>query len=188
MPVFEAIAVTVLPVCFLIVLFGGGAAFRRRAIEQDGEAPINRALFYTSKYSILVVWGAMVLRSWGVGLSPVEAPAALAGIVLALWVLGFALLFLGRLELGGSFRLGVPRERTSLKVGGLFRFSRNPMYLGVFATIAASILFTLNPFVLVLGAAVVAIHHRIVLAEEERMRTTFGQEYVDYSRRVRRYV
>ena len=172
----EAIAVTVAPVGFLIVLFGGGAAFKRRAIEQDGEAPIDRTLFYISKYSILVVWGAMVLQSWGIGLSVIEAPAVVAGIALALWVFGFAFLFLGRFELGSSFRLGAPRESTSLKVGGLFRFSRNPMYLGMYATIVASVLYTLNPLVLVLGACVVAIHHRIVLAEEDGMRTVFGQE------------
>ena len=184
----EAIAVTIIPIGFLVVLFGGGAAFKRRAIEQDGEAPIDRTLFYISKYSILVIWGAMALQSWGIGLSVVDVPVVITGIALALWVFGFAFLFLGRFELGSSFRLGAPRESTRLKVGGLFGISRNPMYLGVFATIVASILYTLNPLILVIGACVVAIHHRIVLAEEDHMRTVFGQEYVEYSHRVRRYI
>jgi protein-S-isoprenylcysteine O-methyltransferase Ste14 len=59
----ETALVTLLPAGFLVVLLYGGALFQRRNIEQDGEAPINRTLFYSSKYSILVLWGAMVIQS-----------------------------------------------------------------------------------------------------------------------------
>jgi protein-S-isoprenylcysteine O-methyltransferase Ste14 len=75
-----------------------------------------------------------------------------------------------------------------LPVGGLFQFSRNPMYLGVYATILAGVLYTLNPLVLLAGVFVVAVHHRIVLAEEQHLQKTFGAEYADYCRRVRRYL
>jgi protein-S-isoprenylcysteine O-methyltransferase Ste14 len=184
----EALVVTLFPVVFLVLLFGGWAVFKRRKIEQDGEAPINRALFYLSKYSIVIVWGAMVLQSWGIGLSVVDAPAAVAWLSLALWIAGFALLFLGRFGLGDSFRLGTPRESTGLRVDGVYGVSRNPMYLGVYATIAASVLYTMDPLVLVLGAFVMAVHHRIVLAEEDHMARVFGQEYEEYRRRVRRYL
>jgi protein-S-isoprenylcysteine O-methyltransferase Ste14 len=39
-----------------------------------------------------------------------------------------------------------------------------------------------------LGAFIVAVHHRIVLAEEGRLRSTFGEDYAAYCRRVRRYL
>jgi protein-S-isoprenylcysteine O-methyltransferase Ste14 len=184
----EALIVTFFPAVFMVLLFGGGEVFRRNRIEQGGEAPINGALFATSKYSILVVWSVAVLESWGIGLSVLMAPAAVTGCALALWVSGFALLILGRFGLGSSFRLGTPKESTSLRTGGMFRFSRNPMYLGVYATVLASALYTMNPLVWVLGAFVVAVHHRIVLAEEAHMRTAFGHEYDEYCRRVGRYI
>ncbi len=184
----EAALVTIIPAGFLIILFGGGALFMRKNIEQDGEAPINRPLFYASKYSILVLWGAMVIQSWGISISFVEVPRFLQLIALLLWVSGFVLLYLGRFKMGDSFRLGTPKEDTSLKRDGLFRLSRNPMYVGMYATIAASCLYTLNPIVVLLGVFVIAIHHSIVLAEEEHMQTVFGQEYLDYCNRVRRYI
>jgi protein-S-isoprenylcysteine O-methyltransferase Ste14 len=87
-----------------------------------------------------------------------------------------------------SFRLGTPKEDTSLKMDGLFRLSRNPMYVGVYATIVAASLYTLNPVVILLGAVVVAVHHAIVLAEEKRMHKVFSQEYFAYCNRVPRYV
>ena len=90
--------------------------------------------------------------------------------------------------MGSSFRLGTPKEQTRLKVEGLFRLSRNPMYVGMYATMVASALYTLNPVVILLGAFVIAIHHSIVLAEEEHMQKMFGQEYLEYRNRVRRYI
>jgi protein-S-isoprenylcysteine O-methyltransferase Ste14 len=182
------IASTLLPLGFLIVLFGGGALFLRKHIEQDGEAPIQRTLFYFSKYSILVLWGAMVLQVWGIGISFFEVPASIQVIGLVTWFFGFALLYIGRFELGSSFRLGTPKEHTRLKVEGLFRFSRNPMYVGMYATMVAAAVYTLNPVVILLGAFVIAIHHSVVLAEEKHMQTTFGQEYLEYRNRVRRYI
>jgi protein-S-isoprenylcysteine O-methyltransferase Ste14 len=184
----EAFIVTIFPIIFLIVLFGGGSLFRRKKIDQDGTAPINKTLFYASKYSILILWGAMVLQSWGINISPIEVPTLVKWISLFLWIFGFMLLFIGRFGLGNSFRLGTSKESTNLRVDGIYRFSRNPMYLGVYATVLASVLYTLNPVVLLLAAFVIAVHHKIVLAEEEHMRKVFGQEYVDYCRRVRRYI
>jgi protein-S-isoprenylcysteine O-methyltransferase Ste14 len=184
----EAVLVTIFPAGFLMVLFGGGALFLKKNIGQDGEAPINRTLFYASKYSILVLWGAMVVQSWGISISFVEAPRFLQLIALFLWVSGFVLLYLGRFSLGDSFRLGTPREDTSLTVDGLFRLSRNPMYVGVYATMAASALYTLNPVVILLAGFVIAIHHTIVLAEEVHMQKVFGRKYLDYCHRARRYI
>jgi protein-S-isoprenylcysteine O-methyltransferase Ste14 len=184
----EAFVVTIYPIIFLIVLFGGGSLFRRKKIDQDGTAPINKTLFYASKYSILILWGAMVLQSWGINISTVEVPTLVKWVSLFLWISGFTLLFIGRFGLGSSFRLGTPKENTNLKVDGVYRFSRNPMYLGVYATILALVLYTLNPIVILLAVFVITVHHKIVLAEEEHMQKAFGQEYLDYCHRVRRYI
>jgi protein-S-isoprenylcysteine O-methyltransferase Ste14 len=61
------------------------------------------------------------------------------------------------------------------------------MFPGVYATVLASALYTMNPLVMALGAFMVAVHHRSVLAEEEQMRTAFGREYDEYCRRVGRF-
>ena len=184
----EALAVTLFPVAFLAVLFTGGERFRHKQIEQDGAAPINRTLFYGSKYLIVVLWAAMVLASWGVKVSFFDGPVPLKRAAMCVWVVGFILLFAGRFGLGDSFRIGQPKESTRLRVDGLFRISRNPMYLGVYATLLASVLHTLNPVLFLFGTFIVAVHHRIVLAEETYLRKAFGREYAEYCRRVRRYL
>jgi protein-S-isoprenylcysteine O-methyltransferase Ste14 len=184
----ESLLVTVLPVGFLIVLFGGGELMRRQNIDMDGEPPIGHVLFLSSKYAIPLVWAVMVAHSWGLKLAFLNVPALLQGLAVGLWVAGFTLLFIGRFGLDKAFRIGSSKERTNLTIAGLFRFSRNPMYLGVYATLLAATLYTLNPIVGGIGIFVVAVHHKIVLAEEQHLRTVFGEQYLVYCQRVRRYL
>ncbi len=184
----EHLVITILPILFLMVLFGSGELFRRKNINMDGEPPIDKTLFYFSKYSIPFLWCVMVLTSWGIILPFVKTPGLVKWISLFLWVSGFLLLFAGRLKLGNSFRIGSPRESTILKVDGLYKFSRNPMYLGVYATILASVLYTMNPVFLLLAIAVIKIHRKIIIAEEWYLLKVFGEEYKNYCSRVRRYL
>jgi protein-S-isoprenylcysteine O-methyltransferase Ste14 len=180
--------VTLLPVLFLAGLIQRAMAFRRRHIDMDGDPPIPKALFVSSKYAIVLVWGAMAIQSWGVNLSFLDVPSPAKAASLGLWILGFALLFAGRSLLGDSFRIGSPRESTRLKQTGLYRFSRNPMYVGVYATLCAAVVRTFNPVLLLVAVYVIAVHHRIVLGEEEQLRRALGEEYRTYCSRVRRYV
>ena len=180
--------VTLLPVIFLAGLIQRAQVLRRRHIDMDGHPPISKTLFMSSKYAIVILWGAMAVQSWGVDLSFVDVPGPARAASLGLWVVGFALLFSGRSVLGDSFRIGSPKESTGLKQAGLYRLSRNPMYVGVYATLCAAVVRTFNPLLLLVAVYVIAIHHRIVLAEEEEMRRAHGEEYRNYCSRVRRYV
>jgi len=186
--VIEPLMVTLLPAVLLVCMFGGGALMRRRHINVDGDPPIDRRVFYASKYSMLAVWAAAVAQAWGLGLPLTARPDWLRWASIGFWIFGFALFFAGLLIMGDSVRMGLPQERTGLRVGGLFKASRNPMYVGIFSTLLAAALYTLNPLVLLLVIFVVAVHHRIVLVEETYLRQAFGGEYADYCRRVRRYL
>jgi protein-S-isoprenylcysteine O-methyltransferase Ste14 len=185
---FLPLFVTLLPVLFLGGLIQYSLSFRRRKIDMDGEPPISRLAFASSKYAIVIVWGAMVVQHWGGDLAPVDVPNVLKSASVGLWALGFALLFSGRAGLGDSFRIGSPKEHTGLQRAGLYRFSRNPMYVGVYATLCAVVVRTLNPIVLLVAVYVIAVHHQIVLAEEEHLKRAFGDEYRDYCSEVRRYL
>lgn len=185
---FEIFIITVLPLLFLIILFRGEKVFRRHNIDMGGEPPISKTVFVTSKYGILIIWGVTVLAGWGLKMNFIEVPGLVNVISICLWVLGFTILIIGRLEMGKSFRIGSPKEETQLKNSGLFKFSRNPMYVGVYLTILGSILFTLNPVLLLAGIYVIVVHHQIVIAEEKYLLNVFGKEYTDYCRLVRRYI
>jgi len=74
-----------------------------------------------------------------------------------------------------------------LTVTGPYRWSRNPQYVGWFLFLLG---FALNDWSLWCLAAllVVAISlHLLVLVEEEHLRRVFGEQYVEFSRRIPRY-
>ena len=76
-----------------------------------------------------------------------------------------------------------------LIVRGLYRYSRNPMYVGAMLILAGESVFWWTAS-LALYAAVVflAFNLFIVLHEEPRLRREFGAEYDSYLKDVRRWV
>ena len=76
-----------------------------------------------------------------------------------------------------------------LVVRGLYRYSRNPMYVGVLCVIAGWALLFLAPGVVLYGAAVAsAFHAFVVLYEEPRLAREFGEDYAAYRARVGRWL
>ncbi|MGD8385312.1 MAG: isoprenylcysteine carboxylmethyltransferase family protein, partial [Lysobacterales bacterium] len=78
---------------------------------------------------------------------------------------------------------------TTLVTGGLYRYTRNPMYLGMTLMLLgmALLLGSVTALAPVAGFARV-IHKRFVLPEEAFLEKAFGQAYLDYKLRVRRWL
>ena len=78
-----------------------------------------------------------------------------------------------------------PRE---LVVTGLYRFVRNPMYLGVATLLAGEILLTRSTGLLVMALVwFVLVNIFVVFHEEPWLRRTFGASYEAYAGKVRRW-
>jgi protein-S-isoprenylcysteine O-methyltransferase Ste14 len=78
---------------------------------------------------------------------------------------------------------------TRLVVSGPFQYSRNPGYLGLAAIYAGLALLARARWSLLLLPAVLATIDRGVIEREERyLRGRFGDEYVRYLNRVRRWI
>ena len=88
-----------------------------------------------------------------------------------------------------SWRIGIDEEvKTELIQTGLFKFSRNPIFLGMrvmllglFLTMPNAITFT----ILIVGELLVQIQVRL---EEEFLTRTHGNSYIAYQKQVRRWI
>ncbi|MHB9123630.1 MAG: methyltransferase family protein [Thermoanaerobaculia bacterium] len=79
-----------------------------------------------------------------------------------------------------------PPER--LVVVGLYRYSRNPMYVAVaLILIGWALAFGHRGLGIYAAAVAVAFHLRVVLAEEPWLARTHGAEWDEYAKRVRRW-
>lgn len=182
------LAILVPPIAFLMNLFISEYSMKRKQINIDGKPPINKFAFFSAKYLVILVWAAMCLQAFGIGYSTHINSDPIRGISILLWFLGFTGLFIGKSILGKNFRLGTPMESTGFNINGLYRISRNPMYVSLSLTLIASYLYTLNPIVLHLGAFIIIVHHYIILAEERWLRRSIGKVYESYFQKVRRYI
>jgi protein-S-isoprenylcysteine O-methyltransferase Ste14 len=82
-----------------------------------------------------------------------------------------------------------PDAATSLVTGGVYRWTRNPMYLALALGLAALAVYLSNPAAFLLVPAFVAWMTRLqILPEERALAARFGPEFHDYRRRVRRWL
>ncbi|HRF88025.1 MAG TPA: isoprenylcysteine carboxylmethyltransferase family protein [Pseudomonadales bacterium] len=82
-----------------------------------------------------------------------------------------------------------PQSATSLVVSGVFSLSRNPMYVGVaFILLAWSIYLGSSWALLGVVGFVIFINQFQIAPEERAMLALFGEEFVSYSKKVRRWL
>jgi len=142
-----------------------------------------------------VVYAATFLVGWGVSRLLVWSPAWIETPA-ARWA-GLALLILGLALAAVAAGLFASRRTTfnpaghpaSLVETGVYAWTRNPMYVALTSIYAGAALVLGQVETLILVALPWALVNWIVIPfEEARLRETFGQTYVDYCRRVRRWL
>ena len=81
------------------------------------------------------------------------------------------------------------RPATTLVMSGPYRFTRNPMYVGLaIATLGCGrVLRTWWPLVLLIPTIAI-VNEFVILPEERYLHRRFGVEYDAYARRVRRWL
>jgi len=124
------------------------------------------------------------------------APDPLAGAPWALRLVGGLVLLAGiALTVAGERgfkRVGTPvrpmSPPTTLVTDGVFRLSRNPMYLGLATILLGSALALSSAWAMLVVPVFVAWVGRLIRHEERLLETTFGASYSAYRERVRRWL
>ena len=81
--------------------------------------------------------------------------------------------------------MDIPKELVTL---GLYRYLRNPMYVGVLCLIVGQALtFHSHPVLIYAGIVFLMFHLFVVLYEEPKLSRTFGESYNDYCKTVPRW-
>jgi protein-S-isoprenylcysteine O-methyltransferase Ste14 len=114
-------------------------------------------------------------------------PAPVAGVGLALLAAAVAIVAIAQRQMGASLRLGIPNEDTALVSAGLFRWVRNPIFLGMllgFAGVAIAVPSAWSVAVWLGATATIAYQVRL---EEEHLLERHGDAYRAYASRVGRF-
>jgi protein-S-isoprenylcysteine O-methyltransferase Ste14 len=141
---------------------------------------------------VLLIGQAAVAAWWPDALALSEAdrraaPGARIALGTVLLFGGLLLQAASMLDLGASWRIGIEESaRPGLVTSGVYRFSRNPIFLALLAALAGYMLLlpTLLSAAILIGAYL-AIRQQIA-EEETYLVRAYGERYREYARRVGR--
>ena len=139
----------------------------------------------------LLMAALMWLASWAMPAFGLMFPAhrffsvtvAVAGVV----IIGLGIASFRRAET--TVNPMKPDSTSSLVVSGVYRMTRNPMYLGILLVLLGWAIFLSNALAFLFLPAFIIYMNRFQIEPEEKVLTSlFGQQFVAYTSRVRRWL
>lgn len=97
-----------------------------------------------------------------------------------IYLVGIILVFFSTINFAAS-------QQKRMRTEGLYRFSRNPMYVGYFFFFLGCVLLTVSILLFICLACFQISSHWIILSEERWCKEQFGGDYLVYQKKVRRY-
>ena len=138
-------------------------------------------------YGISILSGIVLNNYW-----PLTMPYGIHGHLYGSIVIAIAILIAGLSILKfhrASTDVRPDKPDTALITSGPYRYTRNPLYIVLTLTQVTVALWFNNAWVLLLVIpSILAITHYAIKLEECYLEKTFGQDYLDYKQRVRRWL
>lgn len=142
--------------------------------------------------ALVVIIAAGMLAVSRIPTNPGFALPGAAWISAAVAAAGAIIAVLGVVEfrrVGTTVDPRVPDQSANLVVSGVYRLSRNPMYLGFLLVLVAWGLFLGSIIsLLLIPAFVLSMNYFQIFPEERFMREKFGDSYETYVTKVRRWI
>ncbi|MCH3883693.1 methyltransferase family protein [Tenacibaculum aquimarinum] len=115
--------------------------------------------------------------------------AILQKIGWTLLFLSLILVWISQSQMSTSWRIGIDEEnKTKLVTNGMFSISRNPIFLGIIIANIGLFFLIPNAFtLLIISLSTISVNTQIRL-EEEFLKQEFKNDYLEYAKKVRRWI
>jgi protein-S-isoprenylcysteine O-methyltransferase Ste14 len=152
-------------------------------LNLDLRVPPPLAMLFAAGLMWLAAWALPTLAFPLEARGPIAAALVLAGVVIA------SVAFFQFRRVGTTVNPMKPAESALLVTHGIYRFSRNPMYVGDALMLIGWALWLANAAALAVVALFVVYLNRYQIAPEERaLGARYGAAYTEYCRAVRRWI
>ena len=149
-------------------------------MDYIGKSSISVPVLVVGKIAFLACSGFFLVKTFAVDTMLFDSVfTQVMGVVL--YVAGFSMLTVALLQLGKSTAVGLPARETELKTHGIYRLTRNPIYLGAFIICAGSCVYSIHLVNFLLFAIAMAVHIQIIAKVEEFLEKRFGQRWLEYN-------
>jgi len=177
----------------LLLIFIIATVLCRAVIKKQqiiGQPPIPVVYFLLAKTLVIVNLTFLMLKGLNVKVARLFAPIELIDIIaLVILVIGTFILFLSTIKLKNDLVFGLSSsENHHLQTKGIYSVSRHPFYLGFIFILFSSCLFNPHYLNIIAFIGTWIIHHIIMIKEEQFLNKKYGEEYKQYTNRVKRYI
>ncbi len=154
--------------------------------EKVNTSPLGLTITYLIMAFLLLLISTTVNSHLGL---PVVETLPLLVLGLAIAAVGFAFRYLGLRPLLASNRsIQWHHVPGTLVEDGVFRYSRNPAYLGILLMFLGALLVAVNLPMLVILVVMFTLLNRQASREEDVLTKQFGESYLSYKKRTRRWL
>ena len=171
--------------------FGKMLLQRSRGIRTDQMARGEKhgKAFYTELVMKLATYLAVAAEVFSILTAKPEISPVFTAVGAVIGLAGVALFATAVVTMRDSWRAGIAvSERTELVTGGIFQISRNPAFLAFDCVYLGLLLMFFNPLLLLCSLFAAVMLHLQILQEESYLADVFGDSYLAYKSRVRRYL
>ena len=177
-------------VAFYGVYFAKVLAQKQRGIQtrQIGRRK-EKSIHTVEVLMSIATLGAPIAQLISVAFGWNHLPAGVRLTGFCVGMLGDTIFLLSVLCMKDSWRAGIPdKDKTELVTTGIYRFSRNPAFLGFDLMYVGVLLLYGNLLTLSFSVFAIVMLHLQILQEERYLVNTFGAQYQEYCRHVFRYL
>ena len=146
---------------------------------------VRRIEIMVSIATLVIVPVELVSILYGLNCAP--DVVRLSGVIIGLF--GDIVFLLAVVTMKDSWRAGIPVENTlPLVTDGIYRFSRNPAFVGFDLLYIGLMCMYCNVVMVVCTVCAVVALHMQILQEENFLKCTFGEPYLSYQKITSRYL
>lgn len=129
-------------------------------------------LFYQLSNAFMILYSVFL---------KIQTKPPLLLIALFIHVLGVSVLIIATVNFAKP-------EQSGININGIYKISRNPIYIGYFIYFSSCVLLTRSMLLLISLLVFQISAHWIILSEERWCINKFGAEYINYMNKVKRYI
>lgn len=186
---FKLMAIFILAV-FYAIYFGKMIIQKKKGIttHQIGKRKEKKlhtveTLMSVATFSVVIIQLLSIFFDWNI----MPSGARFTGFCIA--GIGDIFFLISVTYMKDSWRAGIPeKDKTKLVADGIYKFSRNPAFVGFDFMYIGILLMFFNIGTLLFSLFSIVMLHLQILQEEKYMAKTFGEEYLEYKKKVFRYI
>lgn len=176
---------------FYAVYLGKMFLQKRKGIQTDqiAKGKKKNKVFYIELIMKIATYAIVVVEVLSILNVEPKLPRVVQIVGVALGFVGDIVFSLAVITMKDSWRAGIAEnDRTEMVTSGIYQISRNPAFLGFDCVYIGILLIFFNVSLLIFSLFAMVMLHLQILQEEQYLPGVFGNDYVEYKKRVCRYI